>query len=54
MDDLNALFHSIIGDQAQWGCLLALLALLLILLCLGFAFLLWLIDAGSDRPSDIR
>jgi hypothetical protein len=49
MDDLKALFHSIIGDSAQWAVLLGLLAVLLILLCVGFAALICMSDSEVEN-----
>jgi hypothetical protein len=49
LDDLNALFHSIVGDSAQWACLLGLLLLLLLLICIGFTLLLQTTE-GGNRP----
>ena len=52
LDDLNALFHSIVGDSAQWAFFLGVLVVLLILICVGFTFLLQTTEAGANRPQD--
>jgi len=49
-DDLRTLFLGVIGESAQLACFLGLLALLLIVICVGFTLLIVALEIDSVKP----